>query len=395
MTRRTIRLGLLAVGFVAVLAELVSALAIRHVGRLDEPIRRTRSIYAEQTARIRVILDSAPTAAMMIDSVSGWSPRPGHRRIGHAINSRGLRGRREYDSAAAGTLRVAAFGDSFVYGNEVHHPNEWAAVIESAYPGVDMLNYGVSGYGTDQALLRFRRSGMALQPELVLMGFTTDDLGRAVNVYRRFRHVNEYPLFKPRFLLGEDGSLTLQPTPVTGLDGYQPLLRDPRAVRDFAKNDWWYQPWIYENPLYDWSATVRLASTVFVRARRRLVPGYRLFADGEFDTTSTAFRLQVRLFDEFARSVREAGSAPVALFLPDRTSVELARAGKPVLYARLRDAVRRLDIPVVDAADAFVGKTDPVPDWFAPGGHYSVAGNRIVAMWLGPQLPGLARPAAP
>lgn len=392
MNSRSLRLGLMVVVLVVVVLELISALGIMVLGRIDEPVRRTGTIYAEQSARIREVIDSANTAALIIDSVTGWSPRPGHRRAGHEINSLGLRSSHEYDGTRGGPrLRVAAFGDSFVYGNEVDHPSEWAAVVESAYP-IDVLNYGVGGYGMDQALLRFRRSGMALQPRLVLIGFTTDDLSRTVNVYRRFRSSDEYPLFKPRFLLGDDGTLTLQPTPVPTIAGYQALLDDPGAVRAFGANDEWYEPCIYENPLYDWSATARLASAVFVKARRRLVPGYRLLEGGGFDTTSTAFRIQVRLFDEFARAVRDAGALPVALFLPDRGSVELTKAGRQAVYERLKNAVQRTGIPVLDAAEAFAGQNGPVAAWFAPGGHYSVDGNRVVGLWLGPILQRLAVP---
>ena len=395
MNRRTLRLGLMVVVLVVAVLEAISALGIMVLGRIDEPVRRTATIYAEQSARIHQVIDSAQTAALVIDSVTGWTPRPGYRRAGHEINSLGLRSRHEYDSAAAGRLRVAAFGDSFVYGNEVDHPHEWAAVVESTYPGIDVMNYGVGGYGMDQALLRFRRSGMALRPRLVLIGFTTDDLSRTVNVYRRFRSSDEYPLFKPRFLLGDDGALTLQPTPVPAIAAYQALLANPKGVRTLAANDAWYEPCIYQNPFYDWSATVRLASAVFVRARRRMVPGYRLFEGGGFDTTSTAFRLQVRLFEEFARSVREGGATPVALFLPDRSSIQAARQGRPTLYARLKDAVQRQGLPVLDAADAFSAATAPTADWFAPGGHYSVEGNRIVGVWLGPQVQRLAPPPVP
>ena len=78
------------------------------------------------------------------------------------------------------------FGDSFVYGNEVSDDDAWCAVLEASSDALEVLNYGVGGYGLDQAFLRFQREGMALHPDVVLIGFTPDDLGRVVNVYRRF-----------------------------------------------------------------------------------------------------------------------------------------------------------------------------------------------------------------
>ena len=48
-----------------------------------------------------------------------------------ATNARALRSLREYaDAPPPGILRVAAFGDSFVHGDEVDDVSNWAALID-------------------------------------------------------------------------------------------------------------------------------------------------------------------------------------------------------------------------------------------------------------------------
>ena len=75
-------------------------------------------------------------------------------------NGRGLRSLREYaPEAPPGVLRVAAFGDSFVHGDEVDDQANWPAVLERSRPDLEVLNFGASGYGPDQALLRWERDG--------------------------------------------------------------------------------------------------------------------------------------------------------------------------------------------------------------------------------------------
>jgi len=70
--------------------------------------------------------------------------------------------------------------------------------LEARTDALNVLNYGIGGYGFDQAFLRFQREGIALRPDVVLIGFAPDDLGRLVNVYRRFISSRELPLAKPR-----------------------------------------------------------------------------------------------------------------------------------------------------------------------------------------------------
>src|SRR2546425_487125 len=111
---------------------------------------------------------------------------------------------------------VAALWNSFVYCNEVKNEDSWPAQIELMYPGIEVLNYGVGGYGVDQAYLRFLAEGSRLSPRIVVIGFATDDLSRVVNVYRRFRSNRGVPLGKTRDVFCEHGERGLLPTPGPG-----------------------------------------------------------------------------------------------------------------------------------------------------------------------------------
>ncbi len=107
----------------------------------------------------------------------------------------GLRGRREYSSkAAADAVRVGAFGDSFVFGSEVGNDDVWSAQAERSEPGLEVLNYGVGGYGTDQALMLYRSRGQELEPgsrrvladpRLALEAGTDDELVTLVQSFAR------------------------------------------------------------------------------------------------------------------------------------------------------------------------------------------------------------------
>jgi len=360
-----------------------SAYAIEFLsGRMfDEPIRRRSAILQEQSSRIALLIDSTPRREML-DPLLGWRYRAGYASPTDHLNAQGLRARREYSTVPApGTLRVAAFGDSFVYGNEVSDADAWCAVLEARSDALEVLNYGVGGYGLDQALLRFESEGMALHPDIVLIGFTPDDLRRVVNVYRRFISSRELPLAKPRFVLSGD-SLAHVANPLPRREDYRNLLLHPAAVRALGKLDDWYSPTIYEHPLYDAFATLRVGYALWQRLQRRVLDPNRLVRGGVFNEHSAAFLLQVAVFRAFVAAARARNADPAVILLPDRTSVESGRRGAPAVYAPLKTALLNRGIKTWDAADAFRSAFGTVDELFASGGHYSPKGNRLLAQWL-------------
>ena len=120
-------------------------------------------------------------------------------------NSRGFRDRREFDYAKpAGTLRVLSLGDSHTQGYEVRQQATFSAVLERALARrglrAEVLNAGVSGYSTAEALAFLENEGYRFQPDVVVLGFYANDFednlkaglfsledGRLVE--RRFEHL--------------------------------------------------------------------------------------------------------------------------------------------------------------------------------------------------------------
>lgn len=381
---------------IAVLAGLVVAEAAAYTGIhltrgvLDEDIRTVASIYEEQSAQIAELVKQASSKREEIHPFLGWRYRAGYTSLSDSVNAQRLRARREYRPAQRpGVLRVAALGDSFVYGNEVADADAWPAQLERDFPNIEVLNYGVGGYGLDQAYLRFVEEGAVLSPQVVLVGFVADDLRRVVNVYRRFLSTREAPRFKPRFVLREDGALRLVPNPVPDVATYKRFLERPNLVTEAGVNDWWYERAIYENPLHDFSATVRLGVATWIRLRRRYVDSDRLVRGNTFNDESGAFAIQVRLFEAFAKVARERGMSLIVVFFPDRDVLAQARAGGGAVYGSLLTATRRRGIVTFDLLDAFMEAERASPrgaSLFMPGGHYSPRGNQVAARAVGEKL---------
>jgi len=379
--------------------EACSYLALAVVGdSLGEPIWRTPRIYSEQSRLIEALLESDGIGRDQVDPHLGWRYRSGYTSDGERISAQGLRSDRLYaESAPDDTLRIAAFGDSFVYGMEVSNHQAWPYFAERRQPAIELLNYGVGGYGTDQALLRYRREGHALSPEVVVLSFTPVDMRRNVSVYRRFIDVRESLAVKPRFVLAE-GELELLVSPVTSTDDWRAVLEQPDRVREWGEHDQFFEPAIYDNPLYDWSAFTRLVSSLWVRVNRRSLDPERIYDGADFNTSAEAFRIQIAIYAAFLEEARAAGQEPILLLLPERSVVTAVLADQSTSLDTLSLAIaERLGETglVVDASAAFAGSglaLDAVDTLFAPGGHYSELGNRIVGEWLADTLWNRFRP---
>src|SRR5204863_4792621 len=116
---------------------------------------------------------------------------------------------------------------------------------------------------------------------------------------------------------------------------------------------------------------LRLGNFVWTRLSRRYFDDDRLFIGDSISSSSTAFRIQLAIFERFVRSADSSGVQPMVLFLPDRFSVERARSGRAALYSALLEEARSRGLPYLDAMEAFRTASDSTDSshWFAPGGH--------------------------
>lgn len=103
-------------------------------------------------------------------------------RIEIRTNSLGMRADREYPfDKPAGTYRVVGVGDSFTIGYEVEVEDCYLSRLErnlrDAGKSLEVLNLGVSGFGTAEELIMLRERGFKFQPDAVIVGYFDNDIG--------------------------------------------------------------------------------------------------------------------------------------------------------------------------------------------------------------------------
>ncbi|MCY2993865.1 MAG: SGNH/GDSL hydrolase family protein [Planctomycetota bacterium] len=109
--------------------------------------------------------------------VHGWWCKEGHAFF--EVNRYGFRQGLREPRKPVGSFRVAVLGDSFVEAFQVPYEQSLCAVLEQelascpslAGRSVEVLNFGVSGYGTAQELLMLRHYVWDYEPDIVLLTF--------------------------------------------------------------------------------------------------------------------------------------------------------------------------------------------------------------------------------
>ena len=95
-------------------------------------------------------------------------------------NDQGFRNYRDFEYAKPpGTIRVVAVGDSHTQGHECHQDYTYAANIERSLIAkgykAEVINAGVSGFSTTEALLLLEHELLKYQPDYVVLGFYGND----------------------------------------------------------------------------------------------------------------------------------------------------------------------------------------------------------------------------
>jgi hypothetical protein len=332
--------------------------------------------------------NSRPGAMGAFDAELGWTNSPSARAglsaaVPYTYNRIGARSEREYEATPGpGKLRLACFGESFTQGDEVGDGDTWPALLEAGDGSLEVLNLGVGGYGTDQALLRMRREGLH-GARIATLGFMTENIGRNVNRYRPLWHPRTAAcVAKPRFLLSASG-LELLPIPYQSRAELIAAVANDQVVVDLADHEFWiddcHPRWL------GGSALARLAWGYWAY-RRREVP--RLYADPDGEP----FRTSLEILVAFEKEARNLGAERAwVLFFPRREDLALVERDnaywRPFLGALRSRGVEVLDLtgPIAQAAAAH----SPAEFW--SGAHYARPGNQAVAAALSTWLQTLQR----
>jgi hypothetical protein len=157
----------------------------------------------------------------------GWLPPLARPKDGFVVRARPDPAFAEDAPACA-----SAYGDSFTFGTPVGDDATFPHDLGVAL-GCRVSNFGMPGYGSDQAFLLYRAQRDADRAPIVILAHLTENVLRNVNQYRELLYPGGGFGFKPRLRLDERGKLRRVPLVDAGPAFVRRLgARDPTTLYD-------------------------------------------------------------------------------------------------------------------------------------------------------------------
>jgi hypothetical protein len=316
-----------------------------------------------------------PGAYWVYDTLLGWAVGPS-RASTDGLYFSSVEGLRSVRSGVVlrqpNRRRVALLGDSFTFGVEVRYQDTWGSRLDSLLgPDTQVLNFGVSAYGVDQAYLRYERDVRPWKPDVAVLAMIDHDLERTMSVYSFLTFGFDWPFAKPRFIRA-DGDLRLLNMPVIRLED----VAGAPAIDSlpYLAYDRQYDPAVWSDGWVKYSYLTRLVTSVFPRWP---VPN-GFTSDAEMQSLNGAI---IRAFVDRARA---DGSVPIILYLPTRSyftpsmAAYSGKEGSPALKL-----LRGSGLPYHDMTPCIEGL--PLDRRFAKV-HYSPEAHMTLAHCLYPVI---------
>ncbi len=367
---------------VVLAAEVVGLVLARHIASQNvvefAPPLLPKSWHAPRRAESGSIAAYRAT----YDAELGWVNRRGLSSSGDPRQyAYDLLGAREARRPFAAT-RVSTYGDSFTHGDLVAPDETWSQRL-AVHLRTNVQNFGVGGYGTDQALLRLEQNCRAgLRADVVVLGIFSENVNRVLGNLRAF-YTNAMCLPcatngpKPMFFETATGFelLRLDPDPSKALDA---------ALVQARRRDFWYRgfSWPYSLGVLRWYAGER-------EQARRCGPR----CEGRWDLPQAA-RVMRYLLARFVLLSRACGFRPLVVWLPCCGDFEALAAGEAPGYRRfVRQAEQADELRDLTWVDVLGSEFKPEYRGYpgSDGLHPGAAGHQLIADVLAPKVAALLR----
>lgn len=265
----------------------------------------------------------------------------------------------------AQTVRIAVLGDSFVEGNQVAKGKRLTELLQSrlesqaTFDGhkIEVMNFGMSGYGTAQELMTFRHEVKKFKPDYVIVGLLTG------NDIRNNSEKLEGDAIRPYFL-EKDGKLVLDDSfrnenlPLVKTIGYTAARWSRIGQVAFR---------VYHGMKV--RANVRQSTQKSGREAKLIAQGLAepgigtwVYREPQEDVHEAAWSITERLLGQLQSEVQDSGAELLVVVLsnaiqvhPDKSKREAFQkiAGIDDLFypdARIASACREMGIPVLALA---------------------------------------------
>ncbi len=319
-----------------------------------------------------------PVLGWPLDEPTGWQPRF------DSLGSRFLPATADPGLRAEDPTKYCAstYGDSFTWSAEVSAIESWPYVL-SQFLGCPVGNFGVGGYGSDQAYLRYLNK----EPDgsrIVFLNHLSENILRNVGQFRTLSYGYAFEfnmtMFKPRFVTDDEGQLKLIELPDIPRENYLDMLYYPEK----------YLPYEYFLPggdsglerftfPYTWSL-IRTLKHFHVRAELAGKPWFMDFY--EPDHPSRGLQVTAEILKAFSQAASKRGQVPILTVIPTGNDLKYFAENGAWPYQNLLDMLSAEKIDVLNFGPGVMerlGSADPCSLFEDCSSHFNATGYRYLA----------------
>jgi len=301
--------------------------------------------------------------------------------FGHDIvtNSAGMRDREHKIEKRANQFRIMVLGDSFMEAKQVNFEDAFSSVLERTlreitHRDIEVINAGVSGWGTDDELTYLIREGVKYKPDLVLVAMTL--------------HNDISDNLMEKFHLFQNGGISERPIELTPAVSFL-LLK----VKEWLNAHSHLYRLLFRASVMQWAAKEGVALESHVGSLLRGAPP---------DSIKRGWTMTEQLLGKLTRVAHSIGAKVVVVLIPLQAQVSSDLMG-PFLQANnlrseevnllqpqetMAKITRRIGIPMIDLLSIL--KTEVAScqcEMHVHGdGHWNEKGHEIAGRFVAHQL---------
>src|SRR5262249_24657299 len=272
---------------------------------------------------------------------------------------------------------LSLFGDSFTWSDGVADNDAWGSILSTNLK-CRAANFGVNGYGTDQAFLRFR----SLPPKggVVFLNHFSEDIIRNVNQYRNLIYPSREFAFKPRFV-DRSGGVELVPTPEVAASDIQRFLKDPAI---YLANEYFLPGGPSGVQAIEFPYSLAMLKVIlrnyYIHAKLTGIPPHADFYRPEH--LSHGLDVTYGILRAFALEATARGQIPIVTLIPTCGDLKYFNTTGVFLYDRLTKMIAAQNIRYIDFGERIAKRINGSPPenlYRVCPGHFNETGYRVLA----------------
>ena len=234
----------------------------------------------------------------------------------------------------------------------------------------------MSGYGIDQAYLRWEKVKNNFKPDFVIFGVQLENTKRNLNIIRPlYSPITDIPFSKPRFLLGKN-KLSLLENPSNSINDIVDILNKFEDW-ELKNHEGFYYPDNYQSSFIYHSQLISFVSS----ALSRIIGEYKYYSIG-----NESFNLTMQIINCFKLSVEKKGAQFIIVHLPVINDFTLANYlfsqifyHQNLIYENLKNEIKEIAdlIEIYPFLEKWI-EDNSTSELFMSR-HYSPIANELIA----------------